>query len=249
MLVHDLKLIHGESRAGRELHDVLRRRHLPARKYLLSDEPHEPQITHSDRDTVLGPIARWMGEYRLQYHAAIVGQDSVGHVEERRVPRFTERLESFNADYAVDGLIELLPPSQEYPVPAVGVDLLQKSLAVGALVFTQRQADDVDVVFLDRTFHGRSRKQRHAGLQAQLVERAVDLGHLGFFKGHVVALEERAATGPRWVLKQPEEIIGDVVVGLNLLEVWPHVRRARAALSHLRLTSPGGLHSDRRPLI
>src|SRR6185312_348502 len=86
MLVHDLKLIHGESRAGRELHDVLRRRHLPARKYLLTDEPHEPQITHSDRDTVLGPIARRMGEYRLQYHAAIVGQDSVGHVEERRVP-------------------------------------------------------------------------------------------------------------------------------------------------------------------
>src|SRR6478736_6629143 len=132
MLVHDLKLIHGESRAGRELHDVLRRRHLPARKYLLSDEPHEPQITHSDRDTVLGPIARRMREYRLQYHAAIVGQDSVGGVEERRVPRLTERLESFNAEYAVDGLIELLPPSQEYPARAVGVDLLQKSLAVGA---------------------------------------------------------------------------------------------------------------------
>ena len=68
-----------------------------------------------------------MRKYRLQHHAAIAGQNSVGHVEERSIPRFTERLERLNADYAVDGLIELLPSSQEDLARAVGIDLVQKS--------------------------------------------------------------------------------------------------------------------------
>ena len=72
----------------------------------------------------------------------------------------------------------------------------------------QGQADDVDVVLLDRPHHRRAPaaadvEQRHPGLQAQLAQRQVDLGELRLFQRHVVALEVRAAVGPRRVQEQP----------------------------------------------
>ena len=52
------------------------------------------------------------------------------------------------------------------------------------LVLGQRQTDDIDVVLLHRPSRGRAPaapdiQQRHAGLQAQLAQRKVDLGNLG----------------------------------------------------------------------
>ena len=61
--------------------------------------------------------------------------------------------------------------------------------------------------------------KRHAGLQPQLAQRQIDLGDLCLFQRHVVALEVRAAVGLRRVQEQPEELIGQVVVRLHVLEV------------------------------
>ena len=60
------------------------------------------------------------------------------------------------------------------------------------------------------------------GLQAEFAQRQVDLGDLGRFRCHVVALEVCAAVGPRRVQEQLDEVVGLVVVGLQ-----PGVCRAR----------------------
>ena len=59
------------------------------------------------------------------------------------------------------------------------------------------------------------------GLQAQLAERQVDLGHLRLFERHVVRLEVGAAVGLVRVLPQLEEVVRDVVVELDFLLVRP----------------------------
>jgi hypothetical protein len=115
--------------------------------------------------------------------------------------------------------------------------------AVNLLVLAQRQADDVDVVFLDSALHHRTPpatdvEKRHAGLQFQLVEREIDLRHLRVFERHVVALEERTTVCAGRVLKGPEENVGQVVVGLDLLEKRPHRHRARLAFRHLYRPPP-----------
>jgi hypothetical protein len=46
------------------------------------------------------------------------------------------------------------------------------------------------------------------GWQAQLAQRQVDLGDLGLFQRHVVALEVRTAVGLRGVQKEAEEVVG-----------------------------------------
>ena len=62
-------------------------------------------------------------------------------------------------------------------------------------------------------------KQCHAWLEAQLPQRQVDLGDLRFFQRHVVALEVGAAVGLRRIEEEPEELVGQVVVRLHVLEV------------------------------
>ena len=116
---------------------------------------------------------------------------------------------------------------------------VEQMLAVDALVLAQRQADDVDVVVLDRALHDRTPaatdvEQRHSGLQVELAQREVDLGHLRVFERHVIALEERAAVGARRVLEDSEEVVGQVVVRLDLLEVRLHVAGPPFPLSHPR---------------
>ena len=103
-------------------------------------------------------------------------------------------------------------------------DCREQLLDVAGLVTAQRQTDDVDVVALDRAHHrgapaAADVEQRHAGLQAQLAQRQVDLGDLRLFQGHVVALEVGAAVGLRRIEEEPEEVVGQVVVRLHVLEV------------------------------
>ena len=99
-------------------------------------------------------------------------------------------------------------------------------LDVGLLVAAQGQADDVDVVALDRALHGGAPaaahvEQRHAGPEAELAQGQIDLGDLRLFQGHVVALEVGAAVGLRRIEEEPEEVVGQVIVRLNLFEVRP----------------------------
>ena len=103
-------------------------------------------------------------------------------------------------------------------------DAGEHGLDVRLLVLAQSQADDVDVVLLDRPHHRRTPaaadvEQRHAGLEAELAKGEVDLGELRLLERHVVALEVRAAVGLRRVEEQPEEVVGQVVMRLDVLEV------------------------------
>lgn len=64
-------------------------------------------------------------------------------------------------------------------------------------------------------------QQRHAGLEAQLAQREVDLRHLRLLEGVVVLLEVGAAVDLVRVLPELEELVGDVVVELDFLLVRP----------------------------
>jgi hypothetical protein len=53
-------------------------------------------------------------------------------------------------------------------------------------------------------------------VKPQLAQRQVDLGGLGLLQRHVFALEVRAAVGLRRVQKQPEKVVGQVVMRLHV---------------------------------
>ena len=92
---------------------------------------------------------------RLQDHPTVAGHDAVAQIEEGLITRFGEGFERFDADDAVDGLLELFPPEQPHLPGAAGVDLIEYLLAESALVLAQRQPDDVDVILFDRALHHR----------------------------------------------------------------------------------------------
>jgi hypothetical protein len=108
-------------------------------------------------------------------------------------------------------------------------------LDVGLLVAAQCQADDVDVVFLqgavDRGAPAAADvEQSHPRREAEFAEGQVDLGELCFLERHVVALEVGAAVGLRGIEEQLEELVGQVVMGLHVVEVGLEVRGARRCL-------------------
>src|ERR1700712_2563094 len=95
---------------------------------------------------------------------------------------------------------------------------------MGLLVLAQREADDVDVVVLQRALERRAPaatdvEQGHARLEAQLAKRQVDLGDLCFLQCHVVSLEVRTAVRLCRVEEQAEEVVRQIVVSLNVFEV------------------------------
>lgn len=103
----------------------------------------------------------------------------------------------------------------------------------------QRQADDVNVEPLDGAPHGGAPtapnvQQRHARLEVQLVQVEVDLGVLGFFERELRWLEVGTAVSSGRVLEQGEEIIGDVVVRLDVFEACPCLGWANRFLGHSR---------------
>ena len=57
------------------------------------------------------------------------------------------------------------------------------------------------------------------GFEIQLAERQIDFGDLSLFERHVLTLEVRAAVCLRRIEEQPEELVGQVVVRLYVLEV------------------------------
>ena len=95
----------------------------------------------------------------------------------------------------------------------------------------QRQADDVDVVLLHRPLQRQAPaaadlEQRHARLEVELVEVQVDVGDLRLRQRDIGAGEVRAAVLARRVLEHPEEVVRQVVVGLDVLEMRRQVLRA-----------------------
>ena len=166
---------------------------------------------------------------RVQHHHAVGRQRRVGHFEEVVVTVETEVLERADRNDAVNRLVELLPPLQQHSLRAWAVQRGEALLDVGLLVATQRKADGVDVVAFDGAAQSGAPaaadiEQRHPWLQAELSQRQVDLGQLGLFQGHVVALEIRAAVGLRRIEEEPEEIVGQVVMRLDVIEVRLEVR-------------------------
>ena len=133
-------------------------------------------------------------------------------------------LERADGHDPVDRLIETFPALEQHPPAAGAVHLVERALHVSGLVFRQGEANDVDVVLLDRPAHGGAppaadAEQRHAGLQTQLSQRKVDLGDLRLFQGHIVALEVCAAVRLGGVEEQSVEVVRQVVVMLDVLEV------------------------------
>ena len=103
---------------------------------------------------------------------------------------------------------------------------------MGLLVAAQGQADGVDVVSFDGSAQSGAPaaadvEKRHPGLQIELAEGEVDLGHLGLFQRHVLALEIRAAVGLTRIQEEAVEVVGQVVVRLHVLEVRPQILGVR----------------------
>ncbi len=99
---------------------------------------------------------------------------------------------------------------------------------MSGLVLRQRETDDVHVVFLDRPPHrgtptATDVEQRHTWLEPQFAQRQVDLGPLCLLERHIVALEVRTAVRPRRIEEQRKEVVAQVVVRLNVLEMWLQV--------------------------
>ncbi len=143
----------------------------------------------------------------------------------------------------VDGLAEILPAMQPHVMCAVGVECSQHLLGAGVLVLGQCQADDVDVILLDGSLHrgapaAADVQQRHARLEVQLVQVEVDFGDLGFFEGELRRLEVGAAVDPARILEKGEEVIGDVVVRLDIFGARPRLRRTHRLLGHCCLVLP-----------
>ena len=158
--------------------------------------------------------------------------------------------------------MELLPALQQHLERAVGVELAEQLVAVGLLVLAQRQADDVDVVLLHRPLQRQAPaaadlEQRHARLEVQLVEVLVDLGDLRLGQRDVRTGEVRAAVLARRVLEHAEEVVGQVVVRLDVLEVrrilGPVLSDIVASPSHAprrcRATWRTYLHTRRMPSV
>lgn len=154
-------------------------------------------------------------------HLAVGRQRAVGHLEEMVVALVAEVLERADRDDAVDGLVKFLPSLQQHSSGAGGVHLVEHFLDMTGLVLRQRQAHDIDVVFLDGAPHGRAPaaadvQQRHPGFEVQLAQGQVDLGDLGLLQRHVVAFEVGTAVGLGGVQEQPEKVVGEVVMSLHV---------------------------------
>jgi hypothetical protein len=161
---------------------------------------------------------------RVQHHHAAGRQRRVRHLEEVVVTVAPEVLEGADRHDAIDVFGELLPAVEQNAFASWGVRLGEQLGHVRLLVLAKGKTDDVDVVALDGPLDGGTPattdvQQRHPRLKAQLAQRQIDLRDLGFFKRHVIALEVRTAVGLRGIQEEPEEVVGQVVMRLHVVEV------------------------------
>ena len=229
MLLKQVSTFQSESGPLGQQLDVLHGRELAAGKDLGADEPHELQVTDGELDSVVVEELLRMRQDGVQQHPAIAGQDLVGAFEEQRVALRLERLERADADDAIDRLIELLPALQTHLDRTFGIQFREPFPGELRLSFAQRDADDVDVVFLDSHLHRSAPaaadvKQGHSGFEVKFAQREVEFRHLGLVEGHVVALEIGTGVSHGGAQEQGKEVIRDVVDGLRLVVVGSQVR-------------------------
>ncbi|MEZ0052043.1 hypothetical protein ABIA30_003055 [Mycobacterium sp. MAA66] len=135
-----------------------------------------------------------------------------------------EVLEGADGHDPVDCFVVLFPARQQHPPGAGGIHFAEQLRHVRRLILGQRQSDDLDVIGLDRAFHRCAPttsdiEQLHARREAQLAERQVDLCQLRFLQRHVVVFEICTAVGLTRVEEQPEEVVRQVVVRLDICEM------------------------------
>src|SRR5690606_24386894 len=153
--------------------------------------------------------------------------DVVAVPEEVVVALEAEVFERLDRHDPVDRVVELLPTHQPDVEAAIRVELLQQLRTVRLLIPRQRQADDVDVVLLDRPPQGQTPtapdvEQGHPRLEVELVEVEVDIGDLRVGQRGVRSGEVSAAVFPGRILEQAEEVVRQIVVRLNVFEVRSH---------------------------
>ncbi len=159
--------------------------------------------SHGQRQPALGELLVARLDDRVQQHHAVGRQRGVGHLEEVVVAVAAEVLERADRDDPVDRLVELLPALQQYALGARAVRCGEHASATWAFWFwLSVRPMTLTSYFSSARVHRRAPaaadvEQRHAGLQAELAQRQVDLGDLGLFERHVVALEVRTAVGLR----------------------------------------------------
>jgi hypothetical protein len=222
------RLVDGETGLLAMVFHHLRRWKSSAREYLGDHEFDEPEHRErkgfAAREELVGVIA----DVALDGHPPVVGQDGKAVLEEVVVALEPEMLKRLDGQDAVNGFVELLPAAQQHPAAAVRFDLIEQPNAGRVLVSAQRQTDDVHVVTLDRPLHGGAPatadvEHGHSRLQVQLVQVEVDLRELSLFQGQVLGLEIGAAIDAAGFLEQPEEVIREVIVRVDVLKVPPHL--------------------------
>ena len=163
-----------------------------------------------------------MGDDRVQQDAPVLGQCGVHLPEELGVGLEAEVFERADHEDAVDLAVEFLPGLEPNLFGAITGQAREKLLDVFVLVLADGQSDDVDVVLLGGSGQcgapsAADVQNCHPGLEVQFAQHKVNLRHLGLLEGVVVLLEVRARVGQRGVEEQAEKIVGQVVVGLDVL--------------------------------
>jgi len=224
MRPQQLNSLHREAGVLGKLDDILFGWQLAAGENLPADETHELQITQRDCNPRLVKVVHRVSKDRVQKHSAVVGQNTVCHVEKCCVARFLECLERSDAHDAVDGLVKLLPALQPHLHRARRRNCGQPLDAVLTLVAAQRDTDDVDVVLLYGELQRAAPpasdvEQRHPRLEAELSQRQIELGVLRLFQRHVVAFEIGTRVAHGWAKEQGKELIRYVVNRLGFFVV------------------------------
>ena len=173
-------------------------------------------------------VVRVVTDRALDGHPAVLGQHVEAVLEEVVETLESEVFDGLDRHDPVDGGVELLPALQADVEGAVGLDTAEQLLAVGLLILRQGQADHVHVVLLHGPLQGQAPaaadlQQGHARLEIQMVQVQVDVGDLGLAQRDMGSGEIGAAVLAGRVLEQAEEVVGQVVVRLDVLEVRPHI--------------------------
>ena len=143
-------------------------------------------------------------------------------MEEFRVGLKAEVLKRADHENTVEFTVEFLPGLEVNLFGALAGQARKKLFDVFILVLADRQPDDVDVVLFSRPRQRRPPatadvEDRHPGFEIELAQYEVNLRHLGLFEVVVILFEVRAGVRQSRVEEQAEEIIRQVVVGLDIL--------------------------------
>ncbi len=206
---------------------------MPAAGEDLGDhELDEPGQLERQLLAALGQVVRVVADAALDGHPAVVGQDVEAGLEEVVVALEAEVLERLDRHDPVDRAVELLPALQ----PHVERARRCRSCSAAGRSRPAGSCDSVRPMTLTSYFSiarcsVRPQPQPISssvmpGLRSSRSRLLVDVGDLRLRQRDVGAGEVRAAVLAGRVLEHPEEVVRQVVVGLDVLEMRRHVLRA-----------------------